>query len=1479
MKLISIMDAAPDRREAIRQRTVEGVESVFPLKVKDHTVEVKNARVDTREYSSREQKDAVLRGRTLQEPLKGDLVLRNAEGKIVETQKNLTLGQVPYLTPRHTFIVDGNEYTVANQRRVRPGVYTRVRGNDELEAAFNLAKGENFRLNMSPEKGHLFMEYGTSRIPLYSVLRGMGVTDKQIGQHWGVGVRDVNAEAFKTKQDAALTRLYERLVPAYKRTATTPEGMSRAIDEYYRTTSMDPNVTERTLGQRFDRVTPAALLRASKKLLDVHRSGTETDDRDNLSFQTLHGVEDFFKERVQLEGRNLLRKVAVRASGTAGVPSLKSVPASPFTRSLRSFVTNANLSAIPSQINPVEMMDSAVRITSLGEGGIGSERAVPLEARNLHSTHLGLIDPSRSPESFKIGVDLRGTIGTYRDHDGQMYTEFRNVRTGKNEFVSVGDIEKSVIAFPGEMARKSGIGVLKKGQVSSVPKSEVDYEVIHVSRMYSPATNLVPMIESLQGNRTIMGSKMQTQALPLIHREAPLVQVASPRAGRTFEQEIADRIVPTARVSGVIKKIDGDYIYIQPELTKKGEEEEEEEQHPVFPYARHADVEKVAGAVPLVKVHYDNNYPLASKTYLHDDLKVKVGDRVTRGQQLADSNFTRDGVLALGRNMNVAYMAYYGANSNDAVVISESASKKLTSEHMYKELLQLDNDLTLDINKHKAQFPGRWTAAQYANLDSKGVAKSGATVHPGDPLVLALRKIAPTAEMQMLGKLHKTLSKPYREEAITWNHKSPGVVQDVVETGTRVIVTVKTEEPAGIGDKLSGRFGNKGVVSKIIPDDQMIQTMDKKPIDILLTSAGVVTRINPAQIIETAVAKVARKTGQPIIIPNLDPRDNVKWAKGLLKEHGISDKEHLFNPTTGRTIEGPDGKGVMTGPQYIYKLFKSTDTNYSARGIDGGYDVNQQPSKGGEEGAKGIGRMEINALLAHNARNVLQEAATLKSTRNDEFWRAYQLGQPLPQPKSSFAYDKLGAMIRGAGIKFDKSGDHLTMGPLTDADVDKMSSGAITKATMVRERDLAPEKGGMFDPVVTGGTSGDRWSHVDLKEPIVNPSFEDPVRRLLGLTQRQFRKTLADEGGHGLQQRLKDLDLKAKEKELREHVATATGSKLDNAVKQMKYIDALRRSNLTPDKAYVISKLAVVPPSVRPIVPSKGKSDLLVADANYLYRDAILANDGLHAMKQTELPKEIGQARLHLYDTTRAVYGLADPVSPQLQGRQAKGFVSTIAGQGSPKRGFLHSKLLAMSQDLSGRGTAVPDLTLGVDQIGLPEEMLWKTFQPHIMRGLVQRGYKAVEAQKMVEDRHPAAREVMINETKTRPVLLNRAPTLHRHSIVGAYAVPVPGKTIRVNPFVEQGLNLDFDGDAVQIHVPVSAKAIDEVKAITVPNMLFGDRTRNNLMVAPQHEAVIGIYAASAAEGGKNHKFKTKQDALDAFRRGEVMLHDTVTVG
>ena len=1822
------------RRENIRRKTLEGLEESFPLQTRNFSISIKNPRVEEKEYSSRQQKDALLAGKTLSERVRGDLIVKDAKGKTINEAKNFTLMQLPYFTPRHTFIVDGTEYNVANQIRTKPGVYTRRRGNEELEATFNLAKGSNFRVLMDPAKGHLSAQptSSASRVPLYPVLRALGIPHKDIANHWGSTVAETNREAFK-KPERHVEKFYRSFIHPFQQKHTTQEDKIRALHEYLDKTKMSPEVTKRTLGTAYDKASPLAILAASGKLLDVHRDAKDTDDRDSLEFKTFHSVDDFIKERLSLDARSIKAKLGLKLDAHRG-DIRKALPPAPFTRSIHSFLVKSALSSVPMQINPMELMDSAVRITSLGEGAIASERAIPLEARNLHPTHFGVMDPVRTPEchdaltevftaegwkpwpevtyedllacrikgrlefhtpsnliatpyqgpmygvttgkisylvtpnhrlwsrpvdgnpswriyraddvhgkprefetahnayrgkdvatfqlptvqglpkneypdhgghlvdntinvdpipmplwasfmgwylsegcsvydentptyhavitqsreanpekcdiieallrhlpfawsytgkafvigvkqlasylsafglsdskyipsyffdasievrenllealllgdgrigckratgksyrqrvmcttspqlaidverlaislgyptrtaryidkreerylpvyeirllckyrrqafhqkghyrieqydglvycaevpgnllytrrgdyvplwsgnSFKAGIDIRSAMTTRRDEEGNLYAMLRNVKTGRRVPLKAADLAKAIVAFPGEQIEKGRIvDVMRNGNVERIGAGHVTHQIDHASDLYSPTTNLLPLINGMQGNRALMASKQQSQALSLVNREAPLVQVRSWNPRTSVEQEMVSRIVPTAPIAGTIEKIDQDYIYLRPTTTKQGAADEDTfykrgsyEEDDEF----YTDFLKLADSDGLLRLHYDTDFPLAAKSYLHNNLKVKAGDKVRAGQHLADSNYTKDGTLALGTNLSVAYMPYRGLNTNDGLVVSEGAAKRLVSEHMYKYIMQLDGDVTAKRDKHRAYFGSRYSAQQYGQLDDNGVVKKGTVVQPHDPLIVAVRENKATGNAVLLGRLSKSLVKPYIEEVEIWDHDRPGTIIDVVKTTRRITVTVKTEEVLGVGDKLSGRYGNKGVIAKIVPDHKMIQDEKGKPIDLLFTSAGVVSRINPAQIVEAALGKVADYTGKPVILDQFAPHDNVEHAKQLLKKHNLTDKETVFDPETQKKIPG-----VFVGKSYILKLFKTTDSNWAAHGAER-YDFNQQPARGGADGAKALGKMEFDGLVAHNARNVLREAASIKGQRNDEFWRAVQLGLPTPAPQTNFAYNKFLTALEGAGIKVNKQGSRLALGPLTDQDITKMSAGVLrSPQKLLRAKDLKPETGGLFDPAVTGGTNGTKWSHVDLHEPIVNPVFAEPVRRLLSLTKREFTELHGKHGGAHFKRELKKINVDSKLKDLHTSTKTLRGTKLDDAVKQIKYLSALKEQNLRPQNAYVLSKIPVTPPIIRPVLPLKD-GRLQIGDANLLYRDAFLANKQLGLVKSILPSDELRQPRNHLFEAIGAVFGTHAPVSPTSKKRGAKGYLNLISGT-RPGSGFFQSKLMKRQQDISGRATIAPDPTLNMDEIGVPEDMLWGMYGKFIIARLVKKGYAATDAKKMVDEKQPIARNELLTETRERPVMVNRAPSLHRFNIVGAYPKIVSGKTIRLNPFAEKGLNADYDGDAIQIHAPVTPLGISDVKRMTLSNLIFSDRKPNYLNVAPDMEAVLGLHRATSSKN-KNKKtryFATREKALSAYHRGEIGLGDPIEV-
>jgi DNA-directed RNA polymerase beta subunit len=1459
-ELRPVLNSAPALRQSVHEKVTSALHGLFPLDLKGRTLELKDVKVHAQDFSTEDQKKALLTGESLTEPVKGTLVLKDASGKVVDEAKNFTLLKLPYFTERHTLITDGNEYQVANMLRRKPGVYTQRSQNGELSTLFNLSKGKNFYITMVPETGAFHLEYDATKVPLYPVLRAMGVPNTDIAKHLGTGVAKANQELHGHQEQTAISKLYQKLIhPSVQKASATHEEKLQAVVEKFGQTAMSGDVTQQTLGAQHDKVTPKALLDASKKLLHVHEGKQDVDDSDSLAFKTFHSVDDFLAERLKLFGRAWSQKTRLRFTGKDKIR--EALAPQPFTDTVKRFVTTSTLAAVPMGINPIELIDHAVKVTSLGEGGISSDRAIPYESRLVHNTHYGVLDPIRTPESGHAGVDVRITIAAQRDEHGNLYTPVKNVRTGKIEYVSAGDQAKHVIAFP-HQELKGMVDAFVAGKMKRTQARNVGYQYIHNGQAYSPATSLVPFLHNIQGNRAIMGSKMQTQALPLVERESPLVQVKSHRGNDSYEKLYAKLVVPTSPVAGTVTKIEGGRIWIRP----TGDHEHETAEKAVT---------KVAAAE--VAVHYQHDFPFPSKTYLHHDLKVKVGDKVTAGQHLAESNFTKDETLALGKNMRVAYMAWHGLNSNDAVVISEGAAKKLTSEHMYREVYPVTAKIELNKEKHKIYYGSKYSPDQYTKLDEQGVIKKGSKVNPHELLIAGLTKSEPTGADLMLGRISKSLTRPFKDVGLTWTHSFQGEVVEVAKSASQIAILVKTREPMQIGDKLAGRYGNKGVVAKIVPDAEMVRDESGHPIDVVMTSAGIISRINPGQIIEGAVGKVAEKTGKPIIVDNAASHDTVEWASDLLKKHGVKDMEVLRDPVTGRKIEGKDGKGVFVGRSYIFKLFKSTDTNFAAHGV-GPYDVNEQPSKmGGEESAMGHAKMEFDALVAHNVRNILNEASTIRSQKNEEFWKALQLGHPLPTMKPSFVWNKFNALLEGAGVKVDKRGSKIKLLPMTDKDILAKSSGAIETNKTVLAKNLQPERGGLFDPNATGGPQGTKYSHIKLHEPLPNPVFEEPIRRLLGMTQTQFDKMLKEKGGKHIQSELEKIEVGKKLKELRDSVRSLTGPALNDAVKQIKYLEALKSEGLKPHEAYVINHVPVIPPMFRPILPMPNDpKQLMVSDANKLYMHLMDANQTL---KTSVLDSDVPEHRGHLYNALGAVFGTHEVADDELRGQKVKGFLSSVAGVGTPKSGFFQRKIMRRSLDISGRGTAVPDVNLGMDEVGLPEDQLWGMFEPFIVARLVRTGYPAIQAKEMVEKRAPAAREALQRECQERPVYLNRAPTLHRWSIVSAFPKMVQGKTVRVSPFIEKGMNLDYDGDTLQIHAPVTHAAVKDAHKMLMSNQLLSDQQRNRLVAFPQFEAILGIaHASEAAPKGAVKTFKSVADVEAAYRRGELKLTDAVKI-
>jgi DNA-directed RNA polymerase beta subunit len=302
---------------------------------------------------------------------------------------------------------------------------------------------------MDPVQGIPHLEYGSTKIPLYSVLRKSGLSHEDIAQSWGKELADDNAKKLIKHGDRAIDALYKKVIPAYHHDPKLDaDGKIKTIYERYSHMHMDPDVNTLTLGKPYATVTPHSLLDASGKVLRIFRNADEVDDRDNLDFKAMHSVDDFFKEIVTLNARDIARKTAIKMEAT---PELRKVmPSGPFTPGLLKFVNTSQLAAVPTQTNPMELVDAAMRVTSLGEGGISTERAIPMEMRQTHVTQIGALDPFRTPESFRAGIDVRAAILTKRDAKGNIYVPVYDVKSKKNIYVRAGELKTSVVAFPNQ---------------------------------------------------------------------------------------------------------------------------------------------------------------------------------------------------------------------------------------------------------------------------------------------------------------------------------------------------------------------------------------------------------------------------------------------------------------------------------------------------------------------------------------------------------------------------------------------------------------------------------------------------------------------------------------------------------------------------------------------------------------------------------------------------------------------------------------------------------------------------------------------------------------------------------------------------------------------------------------------------------------------------------------------------------------------
>lgn len=1432
-------------RRLIYDGVLSSLQTRFPIEDKDYRLELADLKYDgAQHFTLEQQKNALMHDRQLRTPLQGTWRLTDkTSGQVMDERRDVIM-HVPYYTPRNTMIYNGNEYTIANQARLRPGVYTRRRKTGEIEGHINVepGSGKPFRLHLEPETGIFRVNVGQSNIPAYGFLKALGATDQELMKAWGPELTAVNAERQDPK---TVDKLYERFAGYRFNPQFTHDQKTEALKGFINGAQVDPEVVARTLGvQNASTLSKDLLVRATHKLLAVSRGEEQPDDRDALIYSRVLGPEDLLSERIRKDagklGRGLMFKVRRDKN-------LKPIQRGVLNGYVDGLLFGSRLANPLEETNPLSTLEQANRITKLGEGGLSSGEAITEEARNVNNTQFGFIDPIATHEGMNAGVDLRASYRTLKGKDGRIYGEFLD-RAGRSQYLNPEEIYDHTVAFPGE----SGpiVTAMRSGKIVRVPAADAEYRLPSTAHMFGSHININTMPTGVQTGRQFYQGKYWSSFMPMKDGELPLVDSLMPDGKRTFSEYYGRKAASlTAPVAGEVVKVTDKLVRIK----------SEDGTH---------DIE-------LIK-----DFPFNRLTGISYSPSVEQGQMVTAGDLVAHSNFTdkRTGGLTMGRNLKAAVMPYRGRSFEDAYVITEDAAKKLAAERLFGFDQESRHGVALNRNKFMSIFPKQFTQAQIDTVDEDGVVKAGTIVNKGDPVILGVGPKLLTGADAQLGKLHKVLRNAHTDKSVVWDHEYPGEVVDAVTNPSGAKVNIKAAPPVKEGDKLS--FGGlKGVVGHIIPSkDAPTDPVTNEPYEVLINPLGILSRVAPNHIVEISLAKLAKKQGKQLRLPQDPPAEGwASWAKKQLDDAGISETADVFDPQTGRVI-----KGVADGYAYVHAFHHLAEKKLSERNESGGYDINLQPTRGGREGSKKLSGQESLALLSHGATHVLKDALQLRGTKNEDYWKALRLGHDLPEPGVPFVYEKFISLLNAGGINTKSRGSTTGIMPMTDQDTMAMAHNELDNASMVDD-EFKPMVGGLFDLGKTGGVDGRKWSRIRLNEPMVNPVMEEPVRRLLGLTQKEMLSVLAGQrdvnglrGGQAIRKALEGIDIDKELARYKTEVSRLRGAGRDNAVKIVGYLSAAKATGIHPS-SWVIEQVPVLPPVFRPVARMGDMA--LQADMNELYRDLIETNSALPGLRK-DLPEAgLAHEKLNMYNALTAVYGLGDPITPEGRSKRLKGAIRQVIGEHA-KGGLFQSQVISKPVIGVGRTVIATDPNLDMDSAGIPEDSAWALYKDFVVRRLVRRGYQPQRALELIQNRDPIAGQMLDEEMGERPVLLNRAPTWHRFNLLAFYPRRVPGNVLYIPPIITKGFTADADGDQMNFHVPVSEKAVDEAKEKMLPSKnLFSLTDLRSVRHSPGMEMTLGLYQMTQPSTNAPVKtFNTLMDARRAYHRGEIKINDPIEV-
>lgn len=743
-------------RQTIFDDALNSLSNRFPLENDKYRLTVEDLGYDSiPKYTTLQQKEAVQSDKTLSAKIKGRWTLYDKNtGKIVSQSSRKTIMDVPYMTERGTFIRNGTEMTLPIQMRLVPGVYARMTDSGEAKAHINVKPGSGSQLSitMNPANPVFKVTQGTRNYKLYPLLKHMGISDEYLMNAWGKDIYKANYDDFISGGGW------------YSAKTAAEENPYDEITKRVFRGDLDPLETEASLGKGYKTVDPDMMVAAASKLLRISKGEAESDNRDSLENQRFLMAPELIGERVRLDagkvGQTLLWKIS--RSG-----DVNKIPAGALNKYINGLFTESRLAQAIEETNPLDAYMRATKVTRMGEGGISGVDTAPMSARLVHNTYKGFIDPTVSPESLRAGLDSAIALNAVKGKDGFMYTPMINAISGRREYVNSLVASKVPVAFSEYRdSTQKYIPAMVGNKIEYLPKANVKYFIPNGDSLFALSSNLIPLKSGIKAGRLLMAQKHQTQAVSLSSRMAPYVQTEHPGDNTISVEKSIGKLM-----GAVFSKGDGKVLSVTPdEMT-----------------VRYND-----GTKETISLY--NNYPLNRKSYYHNESRVKPGDIIKRGQVLASSNYTdENGVSALGTQLRTAWMPFKGENYLDAIIVSEDAAKKLSSEHLYHTGVDKDSTTTIDKNAYTSAFPTKFNKDQLATIDKDGIVKPGTTVKFGDPLILSYSKREATP-----GSLHRALVK---DNVVTWEHEFPGYITDVVNSSKGVKVYTKAYLPLQTGDK------------------------------------------------------------------------------------------------------------------------------------------------------------------------------------------------------------------------------------------------------------------------------------------------------------------------------------------------------------------------------------------------------------------------------------------------------------------------------------------------------------------------------------------------------------------------------------------------------------------------------------------------------------------------------------------------------